>query len=743
MDDRLLKEIKIASECPVLLENDGTLPLKKKGKVALFGNGARCTVKGGTGSGDVKVKEVINVELGLKNAGFEVTTGDWLSRFDQMKMAKVGKYMAWLDKEAKTTKKPVFSVYLSNPPKENYSIDITDDDMKNADTDTAVYVLARNSGEGSDRVNGEWDYLLSGQELKNIETLAEHFEKFIVILNIGGVIQLGELKKIKGINAILLMGQLGQGGGEAVADILTGKVTPSGKTVDTWAKDCMDYPSSREFSVINGNFQESRYTEGIYVGYRHFDTFRVEPEYCFGYGLSYTDFDISVSTAEVCGGNISLKVAVKNTGATYSGKEVVQIYVSAPKGRLDKPYQELIGFYKSRLLAPGESEERKVIIPVERMASYSETDRAWVLEAGSYVIRVGNSSRNTSPVLDMQLENIIFDTRPEDGKTYSDKIDTGALETAKTLSVEELALLCVGASRQTSEQSVIGNAAQKVPGAAGETTAVLDSKGIRSIVLADGPAGVRIEKECTAIPIGWSLAQSWNVDAAYDAGAIVGEEMLENEIDIWLAPALNIHRHPLCGRSFEYYSEDPLVSGRMAAAVVNGAQKRSGKGVTIKHFAANNQEENRYFINVQASERAMREIYLKGFEIAVKESAPMAIMTSYNLINGIHAANHKELIDIAREEWGFDGIVMTDWFTSQDVPEITDKYESEYPIASSVGCIYAGNDLQMPGCERNVRDIVKAVEDGTEIDGFKITRGDLEKCAARIISVVNKLGARD
>jgi beta-glucosidase len=240
---------------------------------------------------------------------------------------------------------------------------------------------------------------------------------------------------------------------------------------------------------------------------------------------------------------------------------------------------------------------------------------------------------------------------------------------------------------------------------------------------------------CTAIPIGWALAQSWNTELLERAGDMVGQEMEQFGVDLWLAPAQNIHRNPLCGRNFEYFSEDPFVSGKTSAAITNGVQKHPGRGTTIKHFAVNNQEDNRYFVNAHVSERALREIYLKGFEIAVKESHPLSIMTSYNLLNGTHTANLSDLMTAARDEWGFTGFVMTDWCTSQETAA-NHKFERRYPISSSVGCIYAGNDLQMPGCQKNEDDIVEAVTTGKEIDGFKITLADLQYCTANILRVI-------
>lgn len=830
----------LAGECMVLLENDGALPLKETGKIALFGNGVRRTVKGGTGSGDVNSRSIVNVEEGFKNAGFTVTSGSWLDKQGEMLDKSKGEYLEWVKAEAKRSSRSEFIIQFDHPYSAPAPVLITEEDCKEADTDVAVYVIARNSGEGSDRYNREGDYLLFAEEKKNLEMVAAHFKKTIVILNIGGVMELSGVKAIPGINAILLMGQLGNIGGDALADVVTGKVNPSGKTVDTWAKNYMDYPSSAKFSH-NGSVHDEEYEDGIYVGYRYFDSFGVEPEYCFGFGRSYTDFSLQIDGAEAAGDRVQVRATVQNTGSVYAGKEVVQIYYSAPQGRMDKPYQELAAYHKTSLLKPGESEAMILTFAIKEMASYSEADAAWVLEKGDYVIRVGSSAGNTEVAavltlaeevktqigknlfpLDIQLKEIKPDTTAAKtayeknseglGRVYHGSIQSscikaehmvyqGKREEYKTdrekkltvqdvkngdctveelvaqLTVEEMADMCVGTLR-AGEGNVVGNASYTVPGAAGDTSSILKvSRGIKNMILADGPAGLRLQphfkttKEgkllpggsvmgdsfepfdpdinedevdnyyqyCTAIPIGWSLAQSWNTELAEWAGDMIGAEMEQFGVDLWLAPAMNIHRNPLCGRNFEYYSEDPLVSGKIAAAITIGVQKHKGKGTTIKHFAVNNQEDNRYFVNAHVSERALREIYLKGFEIAVKESQPLSIMTSYNLLNGIHTANSYDLLQaMARDEWGFDGTVMTDWFTSQDMPEITGKFQPRYPISSSVGCIYAGNDIQMPGCRKNVDDIVEAVKTGREMDGFRITLADLQFNMANIIRVVLK-----
>ncbi|NBI92261.1 beta-glucosidase [Lachnospiraceae bacterium] len=850
----------LAGECMVLLENDGTLPLKEAGKIALYGNGIRKTVKGGTGSGDVNSRSIVNVETGFKNAGFAVASGEWLDKQENMLDKAKREYLEWVAAEAKKSGRSEFMIQFDHPYSDPAPVLITEEDCKAADTDVAVYVLARNSGEGSDRYCKEGDYLLFAEEKKNLEMVASHFKKMIVVLNIGGVMDLSELKAIPGINAILLMGQLGNIGGDALVDVVAGKVNPSGKTVDTWAKNYMDYPSSAQFSH-NGSVHEEEYTDGIYVGYRYFDSFGVKPEYCFGFGRSYTDFSIKTDGAEAVGDKVQVQATIWNTGTVYAGREVVQIYYSAPQGKLDKPYQELAAYHKTSLLKPGESETMILTFAIKDMASYSETDAAWVLEKGDYVIRVGNSAMDTEVAavltleeevktqigknlfpLDIELKEIKPDSTAvaakqmdgiADGVTAAEQMDgiadgvtagkpenpvyrgriqashiktehmsyQGEREEYKTvqtkkltvqdvkegsctveelvaqLTVEEMADMCVGTLR-AGEGNVVGNASYTVPGAAGDTSSILKAdRGIKNMILADGPAGLRLQPHfkttkdgrllpggsvmgdsfepfdpninedevdnyyqyCTAIPIGWALAQSWNAELVERAGDMVGREMEQFGVDLWLAPAMNIHRNPLCGRNFEYYSEDPLVSGKMAAAMTIGVQRHKGKGTTIKHFAVNNQEDNRYFVNAHVSERALREIYLKGFEIAVKESQPLSIMTSYNLLNGIHTANSYDLIQaMARDEWGFDGTVMTDWFTSQNMPEFTEKYEPQYPISASTGCIYAGNDIQMPGCQKNVDDIIEVVKTGKEIDGFGITLADLQYNASNIIRVVLK-----
>ena len=824
---------RIAAEGMVLLENKGVLPLKADGRaLAVFGNGVRKMVKGGTGSGDVNSRTVVNIEQGLEDAGFSIATKSWLDRFDQACADYGAGYMA--EFQAILQEKGFAGVNwaMENPYRDPDASEITPEDLAGTERNLAIYVIARTSGEGADRKMAPGDYELSRREIDNLKTLTSYYEHTVVILNVGGVIDTKFLRSQKGVDAVLLMSQPGCAGGYALSDVLTGKVTPSGRLTATWAENYADYPSAESFSYLSGNLDDSEYREGVYVGYRWFDSFGIRPAYPFGFGRSYTDFALSTRRVEILGGTIRVTVSVRNTGTLYAGRETVQVYVSQPKGKLDKPYQVLAGFAKTKDLAPGEEELLTVDFSIPSLASYDEELAAWVLEAGSYEIRVGTHSRNThiaaaleldETVLTEQLQNkvrpdcelpvlradpsrfytylsesaekaaalrleIIPATIPtrtadytaEAAEIHTEKTEAVTLQdvlegkatledlTAQ-LSIEELAALVVGAERGgLGSVSTVGAASAAVPGAAGDTSMELaGSRGITNLVLADGPAGLRLSKSfvtdgqgnvipglgesafgnlfemlgvpaaqrpegavdhyqyCTAIPIATMLAQTWDPAAIEEAGDIVGAEMEQFGVDLWLAPGMNIHRSPLCGRNFEYYSEDPLLSGLCAAADTRGVQRHPGRGTTIKHFALNNQEDNRMHCNSRCSERALREIYLKGFEIAVKEAQPLALMTSYNLVNGIHAANHRELLtDILRCEWGFRGLVMTDWGTTDGTAQCF-----QYGCSNAALCVKAGNDLTMPGSQADVDAIVNAV-------GKDLTLAELQACAKRILELV-------
>ena len=771
------------AECTLFLRQNGAFPLEAPGRIAAYGNGVRHTVKGGTGSGEVNSRYSVNVEQGLKGAGFTITTGRWLDAFDQVEQDAQKAFVKEIKERAK--KKHTMAILEGMGavmPQPEYDLPL------DGEGDTAIYVLSRISGEGNDREPIPGDIRLTDSEAKTILALDAKYEKFMLVLNVGGVV---DLTPVKEVSNILLLSQLGVETGSVLADILLGRANPSGKLTTTWAS-WEDYCKEGEFGDIN----DTRYKEGIYVGYRYFDTVGKKPLFPFGYGLSYTSFDIAVTGAAAEGDTIRIKVAVSNTGAR-AGREVVQVYVSAPAGRLDKPYQDLAAFAKTDLLEPGASQELTISFSLRDCASYDAQKESYVLEAGSYVVRVGDSSDHTQPAALVDLDgeavvtkagNCLGETDFEDWKPSGSEtaaaeelsditrisVAAADIETVtvsydqereidprvKDLTVEELAYLNVGAfNPKAGALSVIGNAATNVAGAAGETTGVLKEKGFPVLVMSDGPAGLRLAKEfyrdekgahgigssmvpesflpflpaparfimnliggsgkpkkgqkveyqyATAIPIGTAIAQSFNLPLAESYGSIVGDEMERFGVHLWLAPALNIHRDIRCGRNFEYYSEDPLISGKTAAAITRGVQRHPGCGTTIKHYAANNQEKNRYCNNSIVSERAMREIYLKGFGICVRESQPHALMTSYNLLNGVHTSEHRGLIeDILRCEYGFKGIVMTDWIVdmAQDKQSL-----HRMPIAAEIA--KAGGDLVMPGSKGDFDSIVKAAKSG-------------------------------
>ena len=771
------------AECTLFLRQNGAFPLEAPGRIAAYGNGVRHTVKGGTGSGEVNSRYSVNVEQGLKGAGFTITTGRWLDAFDQVEQDAQKAFVKEIKERAK--KKHTMAILEGMGavmPQPEYDLPL------DGEGDTAIYVLSRISGEGNDREPIPGDIRLTDSEAKTILALDAKYEKFMLVLNVGGVV---DLTPVKEVSNILVLSQLGVETGSVLADILLGRANPSGKLTTTWAS-WEDYCREGEFGDIN----DTRYKEGIYVGYRYFDTVGKKPLFPFGYGLSYTSFDIAVTGAAAEGDTIRIKAAVSNTGAR-AGREVVQVYVSAPAGRLDKPYQDLAAFAKTDLLEPGASQELTISFSLRDCASYDAQKESYVLEAGSYVVRVGDSSDHTQPaaLVDLDGEAIVTKARNCLGETDFEDWKPSGSETAaaeelsditrisvaaadietvtvsydqereidprvKDLTVEELAYLNVGAfNPKTGALSVIGNAATNVAGAAGETTGILKEKGFPVLVMSDGPAGLRLAKEfyrdekgahgigssmvpesflpflpaparfimnliggsgkpkkgqkveyqyATAIPIGTAIAQSFNLPLAESYGSIVGDEMERFGVHLWLAPALNIHRDIRCGRNFEYYSEDPLISGKTAAAITRGVQRHPGCGTTIKHYAANNQEKNRYCNNSIVSERAMREIYLKGFGICVRESQPHALMTSYNLLNGVHTSEHRGLIeDILRCEYGFKGIVMTDWIVdmAQDKQSL-----HRMPIAAEIA--KAGGDLVMPGSKGDFDSIVKAAKSG-------------------------------
>lgn len=787
---------KLAAEGMVLLKNDGLLPINISMPIALLGSGAAKTVKGGIGSGDVNNRENISIYQGLKEAGVSIVSEAWLQDYDRRYRAAREEWKEKILEAAKHVENP-FDAYSENPFVLPEGRRVTEEDMEGAEA--VIYVISRISGEGKDRRRAEGDYYLSDREKEEIIYINQRNIPIILILNAGGPIELTDiLVKAENIKAILNISQPGQEGGHAAADVLLGRTGPCGRLTTTWARRYEDYPYAESYSYLNGNLKKEEYKEGIYVGYRYFDSFGVQPLYPFGYGLSYTSFEIAFADLRVKGKGVEIDVMVENAGGCFAGREVVQVYATLPQTGITKEYHRLVGFAKTAVLQPKETQKLTITIGQKQFASFSEQVQAWLVEEGSYGLWIGNHSASlklaavlnvpgqviierTHSVCPVQAEYAELGTsqraQTEEDKWHRMAEEQGVLKAVfvpeeeqreavripplPEQPVEELIPLLYG--NITQGASTLGSAGIRVPGSAGETTEALEETyGIPSLIMADGPAGLRLRQSyevdrqsdsvygvgvlgslengfleptehhedadtyyqyCTAFPVGTALAQTWDQDLMREFGEAVAAEMEEFHVDLWLAPGMNIHRNPLCGRNFEYFSEDPLLSGVMAAAVTAGVQSRKGCGVTIKHFTCNNQEDNRMGVDVCVSERALREIYLRGFEIAVKESAPAAVMSSYNLINGIHAANSRDLCTVLlREEWGFEGVVMSDWNTT--VPE-----DGSIPWQ----CAAAGNDIIMPGNSEDDKNIREAYTQGI------LPENDIRNCAGRIMALARKL----
>ena len=790
-----------APECTVLLKKNGDFPLKEIGKIALYGSGARKTIKGGTGSGDVNARYYVTVEEGLKRAGFQITTTNWLDAYDLEWENARKRFIENIKRDAR--RQHTFAVLVGMGkvmPEPEYKLPIS------GEGDTAIYVVSRLSGEGNDRTIVPGDVFLTETEIRDILACQRKYKNFMLVLNVGGVIDLTPVAEVENI---LLLSQLGTVTGDTLADILIGKSYPSGKLTTTWSA-WDDYAKIGSF----GKKDITRYKEGIYVGYRYFDSIGKKPLYPFGHGLSYTEFQLMANKVVREEIRVTVNAKISNIG-NFSGKEVVQLYVTAPWGELDQPYQKLIAFAKTKELIAGEEQEVELSFNLVDLASYHEKKASYVLEGGEYILRLGTSSQNTKPCAILFVEEEIVvrklkhiggvtnfvDWKPE--HTWKDeiieeipklridasmfraitwpkykKVSKKAKELVENLSDEEAVYLCIGNHTIGSElTSVIGCASKKVAGAAGESCDRI--KGVPSIVMADGPAGLRLNQfyskyknkvypmgasfpagmsdffpkivnfmvsfgtkkkpkgkiytqYCTAIPIGTALAQSWNVELCKGCGDIVGAEMERFGIQLWLAPALNIHRNILCGRNFEYYSEDPLVSGKIASALNQGVHRHKNCGTTIKHYCVNNQERNRYQSNSMVSERALREIYLKGFEICIRESNPYALMTSYNLLNGIHTSERADILKtVLQKEWGWNGLIMSDWVVLG-----MQNTTSRYPIAKAYKTIKAGNHLFMPGSSSNYKEVLNALKRG------KLSRKEINACAVHVVETAWKLNRK-
>ena len=770
---------RIAREGMVLLKNENNvLPLKKDEKVAVFGSTFYFCIKGGGGSGDMlgispvhPVEAMKNSEVVLDEAVTEFYENFNAERYE-LELRYFNRFCNWASKVA----------WPSNIEEPELSDELIESAAKR--NDKAIINIARNAGENTDVTLKEGDFYLTQKEISMIERVCKNFKSVILLINSYGVIDTSFIEKYN-FSAILYTSMGGSEMGNAVADILTGAESPSGKLASTWAP-IEAYPTNEAFSELS-----IPYKEGLYVGYRYFDSFGIEPTFRFGFGLSYTDFSIDFADCALDGTKVTVKAMVKNIGEV-AGKEIVQLYMSEPQGELIKVYQQLVGFAKTKTLSPGEETEVAIAFDLKNFASYRESTAEYILEKGVYSLRLGNSSVNTKICARITLdetavtfktvnrcvpEKTIEQIYPEnlDNQSGEEYVSVAKLslsagnivaeissqpvvptelskgefctleqvrsgektmeEFVSQFTDEQLADILNGVTVNTINAVNIGVTSRNVPGAAGETWFSAEHK-IPPCVNADGPTGIRLNghisdrnnippknemaDSMSAFPVATCVANTWDVALPRLMAEVVSNDMSRAKLSGWLAPAMNIHRNPLCGRNFEYFSEDPLVTGEMASAVVLGTQTNpdgtlSGHYATIKHFAANNAEIHRMESDSVISERTLREIYLRGFEIAVKKAKPLAVMNSYNKINGIYAADNFDLnTGILRAEWGFDGCVMTDWCT----------WNTAF-LMSEAGC-----DLVMPGLKN--KEYLEGLTDG------RINRAAAQKSAVNIFNLVLK-----
>ena len=766
-----------AREGMVLLKNEGNaLPLRPDCKVALFGKATADYVKGGGGSGDVTVPYIRNIADGFAEVlGKEAVFQDTVDFYRQYVAEQYAAHWA--------------PGMIAEP-------DIPEEMLRNARsfTDTAIVSISRFSGEGWDRksprakitrkapVTGDavsmsdvlferGDFYLSAAERRMVETVSRTFEKTIVVINAGGMVETACFRDNPRIKGLLLAFQGGMEGGCAEAELLAGLASPSGKLTDTYAADLEDYPGCADFYDSEDYVH---YYEDIYVGYRYFETLPGMAEkvvYPFGFGLSYTRFSLTWQTILFTADDAEISVLVTNEG-DCAGKEVVQVYYSAPQGLLGKPAKELAGYRKTKLLAPGESEQIVIRFPLAQMASYDDLGKvacsAWVLEAGEYRFFVGTSVRDgqwLEETWTLPENRIVRQLASRMAPTCLEKrlLADGTWEKLPTgpcndFGATALSLMSHDDLHSTPEVRAVPRIKNFGRGIGMKLQDVADGKislrefvsalpvedlacllggqpnvglantfgygnnplyGIPNIMTADGPAGIRFHQgigvTTTAFPCATLLGSTWDPDLVFEVGAAASLEAKENNIMVWLAPGVNIHRNPLCGRNFEYISEDPLLAGKQAAGMIRGIQSNH-IAATPKHFALNNKETNRRNCDSRASERSIREIWLKQFEIIVKESHPWSIMSSYNIINGHRASENRDLLTgILREEWGFDGMVTTDWWT------FGEHYKE----------VAAGNDMKMAtGFPDRLQE---ALEKGV------LTREDMEKAAENILRLILRI----
>lgn len=751
---------KMVSEGIVMLKNDNNaLPLDTDKEVAVFGRIQFHYYKSGTGSGGmVNVTKVVNILDGLIDNGVKVNEKllDTYRKWDKENPFDLGE--GWGGEPWSQKEMPLDEGLVKETAKS---------------CETAIVIIGRTAGEEQDNRLEAGSYLLSDDEIEMLTVVRENFKKVVLLLNVGNIIDMTDINRITP-DAVLYVWQGGMTGGKGTADVLTGKVSPSGKLPDTIAYKVSDYPSDTNFGR-----EENRdiYAEDIYVGYRYFETFAKEKVlYPFGFGLSYTAFEIKTEKAEITEGAVKLSVSVKNIGS-YKGKEVIEVYCEAPQGRLGKAAKVLCGFEKTRELVPQEEQVVEIAVDIAKLASYDDSGvtgnkSCYVLEAGEYKFYVGSDVRSAEYACsfeqgeDLVTERLTQSLAPvESFERIKPVCEGGAFsigrEAVPVSEVDESArrleklpkeiaytgnkgikLWDVKNGKNTMDEFIAqlsdydlsciirgeGMGSPRVTAgtasAFGGVSENLNGFGIPAGCCSDGPSGMRLDcgTKAFSLPNGTMIASSFNKELTSELFAFMGLEMAANKVDCLLGPGMNIHRHPLNGRNFEYFSEDPFLTGKMASAELKGM---AGAGVTgtIKHFCANNRETNRHFIDSVVSERALREIYLKGFEIAVKEGGASSVMTTYGRVNGLWTAGNFDLNTvILREEWGFKGFTMTDWWANINV---RGKEPDKTDLAAMAR---AQNDVYMvcPDGEKNDDNTLAALENGG------IERCELQRNAANI-----------
>ncbi len=749
---------KAGAESTVMLRNDGVLPLKKDEGIAVFGRVQYDYMYVGYGSGgDVIKPYTVSLNEGLKNAGCNIN-----KEIDNL-------YSQWCKKN------PPDHGFWAHWPHfyDEMPIDTQIIEKAAQESTCAIVVIGRSAGEDRENYLTKGSYFLTDDEASLIKRVSAAFNKTIVVLNIGSIMDMGwEKTLLTEKSAILLPYQGGMESGNAIADIIYGNTTPSGKLTDTIADRYESYPCAKNF----GEKEYNNFYEDIYVGYRYFETFAKDKVlYPFGFGLSYTSFSVSLTEASYSDSSVRIKAAVKNTG-NFNGKEVLQLYCEAPQGKLGKAARILCDFKKTAKLTPNEVFFAEFNVPLYAFASFDDSGKtgnknAYILEKGEYNFYLGTDVRSAEKVLSFKIEeNILIQQLTEAsapkqafkiiGKKGEEDAVTTSTNDLKTeilnnlpeahtytgdcgitvkdvvdgkKSIENfIAQLTTNELEAISRGDYTMDSALGNKGNAGAMCGVLPSlrdKGIKPVITTDGPSGIRIRSCCSLLPIGTALASMWNTELLEEVYTKIGKEMREKGSDVLLAPGMNIHRSPLCGRNFEYFSEDPLLTGKTAAAVVKGVQK-SGVGACPKHFAVNSQETNRNKTDSRLSQRALREIYLKGFEICIKEANPYTIMTSYNKINGVWGHYNYDLCTkILRKEWGFKGLVMTDWWMqSSKSPEFPEMKDNAYRVR-------AGVDVLMPGGNR----AGKRKPDKTLLKTYGkkdgITLGEMQQTAQRAVEL--------